>query len=109
RRILEVVERDGLIERAAVLGEHLQALLRELAQRHPAVTDPRGRGLICAISLPEPGFRDAVLTALREQEHVLMAGTGSRGIRFRPPLTVEPAELEAAVAAVDRVLRDLTE
>lgn len=105
RRILEIVERDGLIERAAVLGEHLRTLLRDLAQRHPAVTDPRGRGLMCAITLPDTAFRDAVLAALRDREHVLMIGTGTRGIRFRPPLTVEPEELDAAVAALDRVLR----
>lgn len=106
RRILEVIERDGLIERAGVLGAHLLDLLRELAEQHPPVTDPRGRGLMCAIDLPDTGFRDAVLTTLREREHVLMIGTGSRGIRFRPPLTVETAELDAAVAALDRVLRD---
>ncbi|MFI5720865.1 L-lysine 6-transaminase [Nocardia sp. NPDC051750] len=106
RRILEVVERDGLVERAAVLGEHLQGLLRELAERHPAVSDPRGRGLMCAITLPDTGFRDAVLISLRERERVLMIGTGPSGIRFRPPLTVEREELDAAVAALDRVLAD---
>ncbi|MEU1985338.1 L-lysine 6-transaminase [Nocardia sp. NPDC019395] len=106
RRILEIVERDGLVERAATMGEHLQTLLRELADRQPAVTAPRGRGLMCAITLPDTDFRDAVLTALREQERVLMIGTGPSGIRFRPPLTVEPDELDAAVTALDRVLTD---
>lgn len=106
-RILEVVERDGLIERAAVVGDHLLGLLRDLAARHPAVTEPRGRGLMCAITLPGTDFRDAVLTALRERERVLLIGTGTRGIRFRPPLTVEPEELTTAVAALDRVLADL--
>lgn len=106
-RILEVVERDGLIERAAIAGDHLLALLRDLADRHPGVTEPRGRGLMCAITLPGTAFRDAVLTALRERERVLLIGTGTRGIRFRPPLTVEPEELTTAVAALDRVLTDL--
>ncbi|WP_459549443.1 L-lysine 6-transaminase [Nocardia sp. X0981] len=106
-RILEVIERDGLIERAAVVGDHLLTLLHDLAARHPAVTEPRGRGLMCAITLPDTVFRDAVLTALRDRERVLLIGTGTRGIRFRPPLTVEPEELTAAVAALDRVLTDL--
>ncbi|MGW1742708.1 L-lysine 6-transaminase [Nocardia sp. NPDC001965] len=106
-RILEVIERDGLVDRAAELGRLLLDLLRELADRHSAVTEPRGRGLMCAVTLPDSAFRDAVLTALRERERVLMIGTGERAIRFRPPLTVEPDELTAAVAALDRVLTAL--
>ncbi|WP_328391155.1 L-lysine 6-transaminase [Nocardia sp. NBC_00416] len=106
-RILEVIERDGLIERAAEQGRLLLTLLRELADRHPAVTEPRGRGLMCAITLSDSAFRDAVLNTLRTRERVLMIGTGVRGIRFRPPLTVEPDELGAAVEALDRVLTDL--
>ncbi|MEV0033798.1 L-lysine 6-transaminase [Nocardia sp. NPDC050793] len=104
RRILEVIERDELIERSKPLGEHLLRRLAELAAAHPRVTEPRGRGLMCAITLATAELRDAVLTALREREHVLIIGTGERGIRFRPPLTVSAAQLDAAVDAVERVL-----
>nr|WP_280232554.1 L-lysine 6-transaminase [Nocardia cyriacigeorgica] len=106
RRILEVIERDGLIERSRQLGVHLLDRLTDLADRHPTVTEPRGRGLMCAIDLPDTRFRDDVLIRLREREHVLILGTGARGIRFRPPLTVTAEELDAAVAALDRVLTD---
>jgi L-lysine 6-transaminase len=106
-RILEVIERDDLIARAGELGDLLLDLLRDLAERQPAVTDPRGRGLMCAVTLSDNAFRDAVLTTLRERERVLMIGSGELGIRFRPPLTVEPGELVEAVTALDRVLTDL--
>ncbi|MGZ6825733.1 MAG: L-lysine 6-transaminase, partial [Mycobacteriales bacterium] len=88
RRVLEVVEAEGLIGRAGVLGESLLGMLRGLADRHEMVTDPRGRGLMCAFSLPGRGSRDAVLAALREDEKVLLLGCGTRSIRFRPALTV---------------------
>jgi L-lysine 6-transaminase len=104
RRILEVMESDGLIERASIAGAQLQLLLEELAGKHAAVTDVRGRGLMCAFSLPDGLTRDRVLTRLREQERVLLLGCGSRSIRFRPALTVSPADLAAGVAALDRVL-----
>jgi L-lysine 6-transaminase len=107
RRILEVVEADGLIPRAAVAGEHLLALLTALQSRHASVTDPRGRGLMCAFSLPDKGSRDLVLARMREQERVLLLGSGRRSIRFRPALTVSEADLEAGVAALDRVLTEL--
>jgi L-lysine 6-transaminase len=104
RRILEVIEADGLIERASIAGSQLRLLLDELATTHPVVSDVRGRGLMCAFSLPDGATRDRVITALREEESVLLLGCGTRSIRFRPALTVSPADLEAGVAALDRVL-----
>ena len=104
RRILEVIERDRLIESARELGEHLLRRLTELASRHSLVSEPRGRGLMCAVTVESAALRDDVVTALREREHVLILGTGARGIRFRPALTATIGELDAAVDALDRVL-----
>ena len=73
RRVLEVVESEGLIARAGTPASHLLGLLRGLAERHPVVTDVRGRGLMCAFTLPDADLRGAVLTALREEEDVLPA------------------------------------
>jgi L-lysine 6-transaminase len=107
RRVLEVIEAEGLFARAAAGGTHLLALLRRLAADHEVVTEVRGRGLMCAFSLPDKGTRDLVVTRLREDEHVLVLGCGARSIRFRPALNVTDAELTAGVAAMDRVLTSL--
>jgi L-lysine 6-transaminase len=104
RRILEVVEDEGLLARAADLGPQLLEMLRGLAARHPQITDVRGRGLMCAFSLPDGAERDAVLADLRATEHVLLLGCGRRSVRFRPALTVAVEDLAAGVAALDRVL-----
>ena len=104
---VEVVERDGLIPRAAALGRRLLAMLRNLAAHHPAVSDPRGRGLMCAVTLESRELRDRVVARLQADEHVLVLGCGTRSLRFRPALTVTEAELAAGVAALDRVLADL--
>jgi L-lysine 6-transaminase len=107
RRILEVLEDDELIERSRSLGEHLLRRLEGLAAAHPSITEPRGRGLMCAVTMSSTQRRDEVLTALWERERMLILGTGERGIRFRPPLTVTDAELDSAVDALDRVLTSL--
>jgi L-lysine 6-transaminase len=104
RRIFEVIESERLADRAADLGGYLLDRLQTLARRHAELTDPRGRGLICAITLDSAARRDMVVDELREREHVLMIGTGERGIRFRPPLTVTSGELDEAVDALERVL-----
>ena len=104
RRVLEVVEAEGLIARAKALEPVLLGLLRDLAARHPEVTDVRGRGLMCAFTLPDAALRDDVLARLRDDESVLLLGCGTRSVRFRPALTVTEDELAAGVAALDRVL-----
>ncbi|RMI31727.1 L-lysine 6-transaminase [Nocardia stercoris] len=105
RRILEVIESEDLAGRAARMGAGLLARLTALAAEFPElITEPRGRGLLCAVTLPSPAVRDAVVTALRENEKILLLGTGERGIRFRPPLTVTDDELDRAVEAMARVL-----
>ncbi|MDQ3972917.1 MAG: L-lysine 6-transaminase, partial [Actinomycetota bacterium] len=59
RRILQVVEREGLIERAATLGKRLVDGLLDVAGAHPGlVSNVRGRGLMCAVDLPSAGLRD---------------------------------------------------
>ncbi|HZY75281.1 MAG TPA: L-lysine 6-transaminase [Jatrophihabitantaceae bacterium] len=103
-RILEVIESDGLIARAAELGQHLLDGLRALAAKHEVVTDVRGRGLMCAFTLPTAQLRDEIINRLREDEHVLVLGCGSSALRFRPPLTVTTDELDRGLAALDRVL-----
>ena len=107
RRILEVVEDEALIPRAAVLGRTLLRLLHDLADRHPTVSDPRGRGLMCAVTLESRELRDRVLARLRTDEHVIALGCGTRSVRFRPALTVTEAELVEGVAALDRVVTGL--
>ena len=104
RRILEVIEAEGLVSRAADLGVHLLAGLRALAARHAVVSDVRGRGLMCAFTLPNTDLRDEAIRRLREDEHVLVLGSGAAGIRLRPALTVSTDDLDRGLAAIDRVL-----
>jgi L-lysine 6-transaminase len=104
RRILEIIEADGLIERAASLGEHLLRGLRDLAGQHPVMADVRGRGLMCAFTLPTRELRDEVITRLRADERVLVLGCGASSLRLRPALTVRSDELDRGLAALDRVL-----
>jgi L-lysine 6-transaminase len=107
RRILEVIESEDLIERARERGGYLLRQLHELAATHPGVRAVRGRGLMCAFTLPGPQQRDEVLRRLRIDHRVLMLGCGVDSIRFRPPLTVRETDLDRGVAAVDRVLTEL--
>ncbi|HYI52803.1 MAG TPA: L-lysine 6-transaminase [Microlunatus sp.] len=109
RRILEIIETEGLIEAAAVKGAHFLAGLQAIAAAHPdQVGNARGRGLFLAVDLTDRSVRDRVVADLHDREHVIVLACGERSIRFRPALSVSTDEIDEAVSAlarsVDRVL-----
>ncbi|MBV9592497.1 MAG: L-lysine 6-transaminase [Actinobacteria bacterium] len=104
RRIFEVVEAEGLVERAAKLGDHLLHGLEQLADRHDSMRDVRGRGLMCAFDLPDRAARNDILRRLRDERQLLALASGERGIRFRPALTISIDDLDEALTSLDRVL-----
>ncbi|ORA15126.1 L-lysine 6-transaminase [Mycobacterium arosiense] len=107
RRILEVIEADDLFDHAAEQGAHLRECLDELAGEFPGlVLDPRGRGLMCAFSLPSAADRDELLRLLWRRA-VIVLPSGDDGVRFRPALTVSRAEIDAAIRAIRGALRAL--
>ncbi|PRC50250.1 L-lysine 6-transaminase, partial [Mycobacterium sp. ITM-2017-0098] len=88
RRILEVIEVDGLFDQAADSGRYLRGQLDTLATEFPGwVRDVRGRGLMCAFSMPSAEQRDELLAGLWDCG-VIMLGCGPDSVRFRPALTV---------------------
>ena len=108
RRILQVIEADGLFERAAEQGAYLRTRLDELAADFPAIVlEPRGRGLMCAFNLPTTADRDELIRQLWRRGVILLPAGGD-GVRFRPALTVSAAEIDEAVAAVRAALRAQT-
>jgi L-lysine 6-transaminase len=108
RRLLEVIERDDLVTNAAERGAHLLAGLQSLQQQHPSlVSNVRGRGLMCALDLPDGDTRGQVLRRLYDDEHVLALACGPVSVRFRPALTVTDELVDTALAALGRVLAAL--
>ncbi len=104
RRILETIEAEALFSQAADQGRYLLDCLRTLADEFPStVLDVRGRGLMCAFSLPSAEQRDALIGKLWQRD-VLMLASGANSVRFRPALTVSRTEIDQAVAAVRAAL-----
>ncbi|GAA3425463.1 L-lysine 6-transaminase [Streptosporangium nondiastaticum] len=108
RRILEIIERDGLIARAGELGAELLATLQKIQAGFPElVGSARGRGLMCAFDLPDPAARDRLVTLLRQDEGVLVLPCGERSVRLRPALSITREELEEGTEAISRALTTL--
>ena len=112
-KVLEIVRRDRLAERAAEAGEHLAAGLLRLKQRHPSIGDVRGRGLLRGIEFTDVGSRDAtsISNAVTEAAmdiglaaNLVRSGTSGGTMRIAPPLTVADQEIDEGLALLDRAI-----
>lgn len=101
--ILEIIEKEGLVNKAESLGEYLQVKLMELAEKHPSISNVRGKGLLVAFDLPTPEARDKFVSDAMA-ENMLILGCGEKSIRFRPHLTVNKEDLDKAISIVDKVV-----
>jgi 4-aminobutyrate aminotransferase / (S)-3-amino-2-methylpropionate transaminase / 5-aminovalerate transaminase len=101
--VLDMIERDGLLERAATVGDTIMERLHAMQQRHPQIGDVRGRGAMCAMELvSDPTTKEPIAP---ETMNAIIAGTLARGVialpagtygnvvRFLPPLTIDEALL----------------
>ncbi|MEV0378774.1 L-lysine 6-transaminase [Nonomuraea sp. NPDC050643] len=105
RGLLEIIERDGLIARAATVGNVLLERLTKLeAERPESMANVRGRGLMCAFDLPDQAARDALVSRLREEHGVLMLPCGPRSVRLRPALNIPEPDLDQGLAALAAAL-----
>jgi acetylornithine/N-succinyldiaminopimelate aminotransferase len=95
---LDVLDDEALLASVRALGERLLEGVRDL----PRVTAVRGRGLMVAADL-DADAPEIARRALAEQRLVINA-TGPRTLRFLPPLVVEEAQVDAALARVAALL-----
>ena len=83
-------------------GQHLERRLHSLADRHPIVTEIRGKGLLWAIEFDRDVAEEAVRLCL--EEGLLANNVKPTALRLMPPLTVSEEELDRAVEIIDSVL-----
>ncbi len=103
QKYLEVIEEDHLVDNAAKSGDYLLARLRELAERHEYMTQPRGKGLMCAFDMPNDDARTIFLNKAYELG-VIILSCGENTVRFRPPLSIQPEHIDEGLAIIEKAL-----
>jgi 2,2-dialkylglycine decarboxylase (pyruvate) len=113
--VLDVIEEDGLVERARARGDYLLAALRELQARHEQIGDVRGRGLLVGLELvedretrePANALGAAVTGECLERGlsmNIVRAGSSANCFRMAPPLSITEDEIDLAVSILDESL-----
>ncbi len=101
--VLDVIERDGLLERAERIGERIEARAKQWAARYPFVGDVRRLGAMVGVELVrdretrEPARSETseiISDALAHGLIILPAGTYGNIVRFLPPLVISDQALD---------------
>jgi acetylornithine aminotransferase len=102
-KVLDIMQRDHLAQRAAELGLYFSGLLEELRQDMPdKIAEVRGRGLMIGIELSAPGR--PVWEELLKRGFIVNL-VGERILRLLPPLIIEREDLELFTLALGAALR----
>jgi ornithine--oxo-acid transaminase len=122
---MRIIERDGLVERAARMGAVLRDGLAELAQRYELIKEVRASGLMIGIELGAPSggvarlnwrlihmaseglFPQLIVIPLHRDHGVITMAAGKNDvIKLLPPLTLSDGEAGEFLGALDAVLAE---
>ncbi len=114
--VLDVIEDEGLVANAAVVGKYLEDSLIRLAETHSLIGDVRGSGLLVGVELvgdpdqmtPAP-VETALLVELMREAGVLVGTEGlhSSILKLRPPLIAHPRHVDLLIEALDASLDEV--
>ena len=117
-KVLEVVIRDGLVDRARIAGKRLEEGLRALQDEFACIGDVRGRGLLLGIEIVKdrtgkeaaPDLGAAItrecMTLGLSMNIVQLPGMGGV-FRIAPPLTVSDAEIDLGLALLKQAVANV--
>ncbi|MGH9599783.1 MAG: aminotransferase class III-fold pyridoxal phosphate-dependent enzyme, partial [Terracidiphilus sp.] len=98
-------EKESLLAHATEVGNYFQSQLRALAQRHEAIVDVRGKGLMIAAELDSADLAKLAVAEMLKRR-ILINCTSDTVLRFLPPYILERAHVDAAIAALDEIFAE---
>jgi acetylornithine aminotransferase/acetylornithine/N-succinyldiaminopimelate aminotransferase len=101
--VLNVLEREKLLEHVKEVGNYFIELLGQLDSRHGAVVDVRGVGLMVGLELDSAERAKFVQKAMLEKK-IIINRTHETVLRFLPPYVVTKKQVEVVVKALDEIL-----
>jgi 4-aminobutyrate aminotransferase-like enzyme len=116
--VLEIIEREELVERARMLGERATARFKKMATQYDVIGDVRGPGLFIGIDFVENSKTKAPATAacraawnfaLGKGLITQFGGMGSNVYKFKPPLTTPLDDFDRMLAISEEVVAFIQE
>ena len=110
---IEIIEQEGLVENAAVLGKYMLEQLKILKAEHSSIGDVRGRGLLIGVELV---LNQEVKTPADDLAEDVLYRCLSKGLSFKltmgnvltltPPLIITKTQIDLALKIIDQSLSE---
>lgn len=106
--VLDVIDRERLVDNARSTGEYLRERLERLASQHACLGRVRGTGLLLGLEVLGPDAASAkartrqIINAMKNHARVLIGYEGPAAdiLKLRPPLSFQPAHADLLAAAI---------
>lgn len=102
--VLDVFEKEGLVENAHLVGDYLIDELQQLRQRNTHIVEVLGRGLMLGVLLDIP--HKEVRSKLVREQHCFTGCAGSNMLRILPPLCLTRDNADDFIQRLETVLND---
>lgn len=103
--VVDFIEQEKLLAHATEVGNYFQEQLRGLAQRHEAIVDVRGKGLMLAAEVDSADLAKLMVAEMLKRRIVINC-TSDTVLRFLPPYILERAHVDTAIAALDEIFTE---
>lgn len=115
KEVLDIIDDEGLQANAKRQGDRLLDKLRALQDKHDCIGDVRGLGLFIGVDLVSDRASKTEAAALathvknRMSDHrILLGSEGPKDniLKIRPPLTIQPDDVDMIVVTLDCILNE---
>lgn len=103
--VLDIIEKDKLVENAKNTGDYFKAELNKLKEKHTLIKDVRGIGLMIGLEIDESVAKE-VFGKLFENGF-LASLCGGKTLRFVPALIVTKQDIDLLVKVLDKILNEI--
>lgn len=102
--VIDTMKRENTLAHVEEVGAFFKSKLQELATRHECITDVRGLGLMLGLELNSADLAKKVAAHMMERR-IIINRTSETVLRFLPPYILEREHVEAAISALDAILK----
>jgi acetylornithine/N-succinyldiaminopimelate aminotransferase len=105
--VIDEIKQSNLLTHVTETGDYFIAQLKALQQKHPAILEVRGTGLMLGVELNSDTLAKAILSGMM-QRHILINRTHETVLRLLPPFLITRAHVDQAITALDDLLTENT-
>jgi 4-aminobutyrate aminotransferase/(S)-3-amino-2-methylpropionate transaminase len=117
-KVIEMIEKDGLVNRANVIGKKMIARFEQMKQKFNFIGDVRGLGAMCALEVvkdriskePDKELAGRIIQeCVRRGVIILGAGLYGNVIRMLSPLVITDDQLEEGLGVMETVFSEFAQ